>query len=154
MKVYTFTGRLSRDCEQRFTQAGMAMCSFSVAVDYGFGDRKGTNWVRCTLFGKRAEGGLPQYLKKGTQVAVSGELRISEYDRNDGTKGTSVDVNVDNVDLIGGRNDAGQGGGQGGGYQQQSAPQQQLQQAPAGNKDPFDQQPGFNSAPSDDDIPF
>ena len=36
MNIYSFTGRLGRDCETRFTQAGMAICSFTVAVDYGF----------------------------------------------------------------------------------------------------------------------
>jgi single-strand DNA-binding protein len=104
----------------------MAICSFSVAVDYGFGENKGTNWLRCSLFGKRAEGQLPKYLTKGTQVAISGELRIREYDDKDGIKRTSVEVSVDKLDLIGGRNDSQQQGGQqqnqqhqGGGYQQQ-----------------------------------
>ena len=148
MNVYSFTGRLARDCEQRFTQSGMAICSFSVAVDYGFGDNKGTNWIRASLFGKRAEGGLPQYLKKGTQVAISGELRIREYDDKEGVKRTSVEVSVDKLDLIGGRDGGGQSGGgyQGGGQQQQSAP--------AKKNDPFADQPDFNSAPVDDDIPF
>lgn len=148
MNVYSFTGRLARDCEQRFTQGGMAICSFSVAVDYGFGDNKGTNWIRASLFGKRAEGGLPQYLKQGTQVAISGELRVREYDDKEGNKRTSVEVSVDKLDLIGGRNDTG-GGQQGSGYQQQPS-----KQAPAKNNDPFADQPDFNSVPVDDDIPF
>jgi len=112
MNVYTFTGRLARDCETRFTQSGMAICSFSVAVDYGYGDNKGTNWIRCSLFGKRAEGKLPQYLVKGTQVAISGELRVNEYTDKDGNKRTSVECNADSLDLIGGRSEgSGQGGG-------------------------------------------
>lgn len=131
MNVYSFTGRLARDCEQRFTHGGMAICSFTVAVDYGFGDNKGTNWIRASLFGKRAEGGLPQYLKKGTQVAITGELRVREYDDNDGVKRTSVEVSVDKLDLIGGRSDSA-------GSQQQSS-----------GHDPFADSP----AP-DDDIPF
>ncbi len=141
MNVYSFTGRLGRDSEQRFTQSGMAICSFTVAVDYGYGDNKGTNWVRCSLFGKRAEGGLPQYLKKGTQVAISGELRVREYDDKEGVRRTSVEVSVNTLDLIGGRPD---GGYQSGGQQTQ----------PAQNNDPFADQPDFNSAPVDDDIPF
>ncbi|OIP99899.1 MAG: single-stranded DNA-binding protein [Zetaproteobacteria bacterium CG2_30_46_52] len=150
MNVYSFTGRLGRDSEQRFAQNGTAICSFTVAVDYGYGDNKGTNWVRCSLFGKRAEGGLPQYLKKGAQVAINGELRIREYDDKDGNKRTSVEVNVDNLDLIGGRDGGGQSGGgnQGGGYQQGGGSR------PAAQSDPFADQPDFNSAPVDDDIPF
>jgi len=134
MNVYTFTGRLSRDSEVRHTQGGMAICSFTVAVDYGFGDKKGTNWIRCSMFGKRAEGGLPQYLVKGTQVAVSGELKISEYTDKDGMTRTSVDVNVGDVTLIGSKQD-----------NQQAAPQRNQQQ-------PM-QQPAQQSMP-DDDIPF
>ena len=138
MNNYNFTGRLARDCEQRFTQGGMAVCTFSVAVDYGFGDNKGTNWIRCTLFGKRAEGGLPQYLKKGAQVAISGELRVREYDDKDGIKRTSVEVTADKLDLIGGRSEGGSSG--------------QAQQQ--GTQDAFADQPDFNSVPVDDDVPF
>ncbi|MBL1319613.1 MAG: single-stranded DNA-binding protein [Methylophaga sp.] len=106
MNQYSFTGRIGKDSETRFTQGGMAICSFSVAVDYGYGENKGTNWLRCSLFGKRAEGKLPQYLVKGTQVAISGELRIREYDDKDGNKRTSVEVSVDKLDLIGGNQEA------------------------------------------------
>ncbi len=147
MNIYSFTGRLGRDCETRFTQAGMAICSFTVAVDYGFGENKGTNWIRCSLFGKRAEGGLPKYLVKGTQVAISGELRVREYDDKDGNKRTSVEVSVDKLDLIGGRGDA-QGGG---GSPQKSGGSGD---APQKGSDPFADSPEFGDVPVDDDIPF
>jgi single-strand DNA-binding protein len=146
MNIYSFTGRLGRDCETRFTQAGMAICSFTVAVDYGFGDNKGTNWIRCSLFGKRAEGGLPKYLVKGTQVAISGELRVREYDDKDGNKRTSVEVSVDKLDLIGGRGEA-----QGGGGSQKSGGSGD---APQKGSDPFADSPEFGDVPVDDDIPF
>jgi len=160
MNIYSFTGRLGRDSETRFTPGGMAICNFTVAVDYGFGENKGTNWLRCSLFGKRAEGQLPKYLVKGTQVAISGELRIREYDDKDGNKRTSVEVSVDKLDLIGGRNDAQQGGGyaQGGGAPQSGGfPTHGGGQAPAQSStrnDPFADSPSFNNAPVDDDIPF
>ncbi len=147
MNIYSFTGRLGRDCETRFTQAGMAICSFTVAVDYGFGENKGTNWIRCSLFGKRAEGGLPKYLVKGTQVAISGELKVREYDDKDGNRRTSVDVSVDKLDLIGGRGDA-QGGG---GSSQKSGGSGD---APQKGSDPFSDSPEFGDVPVDDDIPF
>jgi single-strand DNA-binding protein len=146
MNIYSFTGRLGRDCETRFTQAGMAICSFTVAVDYGFGDNKGTNWIRCSLFGKRAEGGLPKYLVKGTQVAISGELRVREYDDKDGNKRTSVEVSVDKLDLIGGRGEA-----QGGGGSQKSGGSGDT---PQKGSDPFADSPEFGDVPVDDDIPF
>jgi len=161
MNIYSFTGRLGRDSETRFTPGGMAICNFTVAVDYGFGENKGTNWLRCSLFGKRAEGQLPKYLVKGTQVAISGELRIREYDDKDGVRRTSVEVSVDKLDLIGGRSDAQQGGAyapaanaapqNGGGFPTHGG------QAPAQatrNDDPFADSPSFTNAPVDDDIPF
>jgi len=102
MNNCTFTGRLGKDSETRFTQNGVAICAFSIAVDYGFGEHKGTNWIRCQIFGKRAEGTLPEYLIKGTQVAVSGELRMREYNDADGAKRMSVELMVDKLDLLGG----------------------------------------------------
>jgi len=148
MNVYSFTGRLARDCETRFTAGGMAICSFTTAVDYGYGDNKGTNWIRCSIFGKRAEGGLPKYLVKGTQVAISGELRVREYDDKEGVKRTSVEVSVDNLDLIGGKSD--------GAPRSSNAPQSNAsqQQKPSQASDPFADSPAFSDAPADDDIPF
>jgi len=148
MNIYSFTGRLARDSETRFTPGGMAICSFSVAVDYGFGENKGTNWLRCSLFGKRAEGQLPKYLVKGTQVAISGELRIREYDDKEGNKRTSVEVSVDKLDLIGGRTE----------QQGNNAPQrpQQYQHMPAQGEQPYRQgtDPFADNVVVDDDIPF
>ena len=138
MNIYIFTGRLARDCEQRFTQGGMAICSFTVAVDYGFGDNKGTNWIRCSLFGKRVESGLPQYLMKGAQVAISGELKVREYDDKEGNRRTSVEVSVDKLDLISGKQD----------NKQPSATNREN-----GNNDPFDGLPDM-AQPVDDPIPF
>jgi len=101
MNICTFTGRLAKDSEVRSTTGGTAVCNFTVAVDYGYGEHKGTNWMRCSLFGKRAEGKLPEYLKKGTQVGISGELRISQYEDKEGVSKTSVDVSVEKIDLLG-----------------------------------------------------
>jgi len=146
MNIYNFTGRLGKDSETRTTQGGMAICSFSVAVDYGYGENKGTNWIRASLFGKRAEGGLPKYLLKGTQVAISGELRVREYDDKEGNRRTSVEVSVDKLDLIGGKQDNAQQGNQQHTAQHGANTQQGGSQAQ--NSDPFANQP------VDDDIPF
>jgi single-strand DNA-binding protein len=109
------------------------------------------------MFGKKADGQLPSYLTKGTQVAISGELELQEWEGQNG-KGAALSVIVGNIDLIGGKqqgqgNQAPQQQGYAsqqqaqGGYQQ--PPQQQYQQAPQ-------QQPqgGFNPNQSPDGIPF
>lgn len=116
MNTWIFTGNLGKDCEIKHTQSGMAVCSFSVAVKSGYGDNAKTTWANCALFGKRAEGGLPQYLVKGAQVCIAGEMYLDEWEK-DGVKNKSVKVNVDKLDLIGGN------------AQQAPAPQQSYQQA-------------------------
>lgn len=102
MNIFTATANLGRDAEVRHTATGTAIASFPIAISSGYGDNKKTTWVRCSLFGKRAEGGLIQYLKKGTQVAVSGEISLNEYER-DGQQRSSLELRVNEIDLIGGR---------------------------------------------------
>jgi len=140
MNIYSFIGRLGRDAEVRATSTGSSICSFSVAVDYGFGEHKGTNWIRCSLFGKRAEGQLPKYLTKGAQVAISGELKVREYDDRDGARRTSVEVSVDKLDLVGGRSG-----------EDESKPRREAPAAPYGGG--FPEEPSSKEA-SDDHIPF
>jgi single-strand DNA-binding protein len=77
--VFSFTGTVGRDAEVRYTPSGLAVLSVTVANNIGFGDKQQTLWIRVALFGKRAEGGLQNYLKKGQQVFVSGELTQNEY---------------------------------------------------------------------------
>lgn len=103
MNVFTFSGRLGRDAEVRYTPSGTAICSFAVANDTGYGDNKKTQWIDCALFGKRAEGGLPQRLTKGAHVVVSGEVTLNTYAKRDGSQGASLQVRVNDVDLIGGK---------------------------------------------------
>ncbi|WMM36546.1 single-strand DNA binding protein [Pseudoalteromonas phage PS_L5] len=164
MNLFTFTGNLGKDAEVKFLSSGTPVCEFSVAVKSGYGDKEKTNWVRCAMFGKKAEGQLPSYLQKGTQVAISGELELQEWEGQNG-KGAALSVRVENLDLIGGKpqgqqpqqNNQGfapqqnapqQGGYQNnqpqGGYQNQ-APQQQGGYAPQG---------GFNPNQNPTDAPF
>ena len=100
MNVFTFVGRLGKDC--RVTSGSTTMCSFPVAVRSGYGEREQTLWIDCTLFGKRAEGRLPEYLVKGAQVAVSGELGTREYDGK-----TYLTCRVNDLDLVGDKRDSG-----------------------------------------------
>jgi single-strand DNA-binding protein len=102
MNKFIFTGNLGKDAEVKVTQSGMHVCSFSVAVKSGYGDKEKTTWANCALFGKRAEGQLPQYLKKGAQVCISGQLTLDEWKGDDGTTQKTLKVNVDELDLIGG----------------------------------------------------
>lgn len=105
MNKFIFTGNLGRDAETK-TVGGTTVCNFAVAVTSGYGDKQKTTWVSCALWGKQAEGALPGYLTKGQKVAVCGELSTREYQANDGTTKSVVEVRCDNVDLIGAKQDA------------------------------------------------
>ncbi|HRQ81366.1 MAG TPA: single-stranded DNA-binding protein, partial [Azospirillaceae bacterium] len=115
MNVWTFTGRLGADAELRSTQSGEKVLSFRVANDVGFGDRKTTQWVECSLWGRRGEA-IAQFLTKGKQVCVSGELTLREFQKRDGSAGSGLSVRVNEVDFMSGGRDSAEGGGQGGSY--------------------------------------
>ncbi|MBL6985839.1 MAG: single-stranded DNA-binding protein [Methylobacter sp.] len=139
--VFSFTGTVGRDAEVRYLPSGQAVLNVTVANNIGFGDKQQTLWIRCALWGKRAEGQLQNYLKKGQQVFVSGELSQSEYRAQDGSTKTSLELNANIIDLVGKRNEPNQAPQQNYSSQGQSP----AQQAPS--HDNFD-------APYDDDIPF
>ncbi len=79
------------------------MLSFLIAIKHGYGDRQGKNWVNCSLFGRRAEGKLREYLTRGAQICVSGEISLEEYQGRDGTTKTALKLNVRDLDLVGGK---------------------------------------------------
>jgi len=120
MNVWNFSGRVGADAELRQTQSGEKVLSFRVANDVGFGDRKSTQWVSCSFWGKRGES-VANFVKKGDRVSVSGELKLEEYTGRDGTPGSRLAVRVNDMDLGSGNRDAGgrsEGPRQGGGYDQ------------------------------------
>ena len=152
MNNWSFTGNLGKDCEMASTQNGTAVCKFSVAVKSGYGDNVKTTWANCRLFGKRAEGQLPQYLTKGQQVAISGECELAEWESN-GAKNKALMINVRDLDLIGGSQNS-NNAPQNPQYHPQGAPQSQAgyQQQPQRAA----VTPATDPAPMgiDDDIPF
>lgn len=102
LNSYTFTGRLGNDAELKYTTSGTAVWNASVGVGYGYGDNKGTNWIRVQVFGKRAESLGKLDIAKGAPVGITGELRVRQYETANG-KGTSVEVVAQDVALLGGR---------------------------------------------------
>ena len=94
----SFVGRVGSDATIR--QAGQAdVLNFRAASDVGYGERKTTNWFNIQVWGKRAQS-LEQYIQKGKQLFISGELTSREYDKKDGGKGFSLDVNAQVVQFI------------------------------------------------------
>lgn len=100
MNSYNAIGRVGKDAQTRFTQGGDPVTGWSLAVDSGYGDKKQTLWLDCSLWGKRGEK-VSEYITKGSQLGVTGELGTREHDGK-----TYLTLRVAEVSLIGGRPDS------------------------------------------------
>jgi single-strand DNA-binding protein len=98
LNSWAFTGRVGGDAELRTTQSGEKVLQFSVANDVGFGSNKTTQWVSCSFWGKRGET-VATMIRKGDKIGVSGELKLEEFKRKDGSPGSKLAVRVNDVDL-------------------------------------------------------
>lgn len=106
----SFIGRLGKDPESRFMPNGDQVTSFSIAVGSQWKNKNGekqesTEWVNCTAFGRLAEI-VSQYLTKGSQVFVSGRFKTDKYQAKDGSDRYSTKIIVDQMQMLGGKNDA------------------------------------------------
>ncbi|MCD6342407.1 MAG: single-stranded DNA-binding protein [Spirochaetaceae bacterium] len=108
-------GRLTRDAEQSYTQSGFALLKFSIAVNRN--RKQGDQWIEeasffdVTVWGRQGEA-IVNYMTKGKQVAVEGQLRQDRWeDKNDGSKRSKVVIDASNIQLLGSRDGGSQGGG-------------------------------------------
>ena len=99
MNKVCLIGHLGRDPEMRYTPAGQAVTSFSVATSYRQGDKKETQWFACSAWEKQSEL-CNQYLQKGSQVYIEGRIKSREYEV-DGKIRFSLDVSVSQVQFLG-----------------------------------------------------
>lgn len=97
-----FIGRLGKDPELRYAANGDPVCNFSLACSWKTKDKEGTEWVRCTSFGKLAEI-CGQYLKKGSQVFVAGRMTTRKWQNKQGVDQYSTEINVDQLQMLGGK---------------------------------------------------
>jgi single-strand DNA-binding protein len=143
-------GRLTRDAELKYTANGQAVCKFSVAVNRR--RKNGDQWVDepnffdVVLWGRSGET-LNQYLVKGKQVAVEGELRQDRWEQ-DGQNRSKVEILANNVQLLGGGQGSGASSQGEGGFATSRRPAEVQQgRGPSASDGPADD--GFA-----DDIPF
>lgn len=127
-------GRLTRDAELKYLSSGSAVCKFSIAVNRRV--KKGESWedeasfFSIVLFGKSGEA-LNQYLVKGKQVAIDGELHQSRWEK-DGKTESRVEIYANSVQLLGGDK------------KEHATPYQTRQESAPADQEPHD----------DSDIPF
>ena len=95
----TIMGRLTRDPELRRTGSGVAVASFTVAVDRDFGGRDGgekeTDFIDCVAWRQTGEF-VSKYFTQGSMIVVSGRLQIRNWTDKDGNKRRSAEVVADN----------------------------------------------------------
>lgn len=91
-------GRLTKDPELRYTQAGKPFCTFSLAVDDSWGQDKKTYFFDCVAWNKLAET-CGNNLTKGRKVCVEGKLTTRQYESN-GQKRTAWDIVAQSVDFL------------------------------------------------------
>ena len=93
-------GRITRDIELRRTNGGIAVASFTVAVDRDFsgkdGGEKETDFIDCVAWRQTGEF-VSKYFAKGRMIIVSGRLQIRSWTDKDGNKRRTAEVVADNV---------------------------------------------------------
>lgn len=96
-------GRLTKDPELSYApESGKSVCRFTLAVNRPM-KKDEADFIPCVAFGKNAEN-ISQYLTKGRQVAVNGNIRTGSYEGNDGNKKYVTNVWVDNFEFLGNNN--------------------------------------------------
>jgi len=100
MNNWNGIGRLTRDVEVRYTaETQMAIATFTMAIDDGFGEKKTTNFIPVVCFGKTAES-CEKFLAKGKLVGVTGKIKTGSYLNKDKVKVYTTDINADRVDFL------------------------------------------------------
>jgi len=145
-------GRLTRDPELRHTQSGVAVASFTLAVDRDFKSRdngeRSTDFIDIVAWRQSAEF-VSRYFTKGRMAVVEGRLQIRDWTDKDGGKRRSAEVVADNVYFGDSKRDAESAGGYTGGYSAPSAPAGNSYAAPASFGDQF-----AELAEDDGELPF
>lgn len=155
----TILGSLGNDPEVKYTQSGSAIANLTVATseswnDKATGEKKEiTEWHRVVLFGKLAEV-AGEYLRKGSQVYIEGQLRTRKWTDNSGVEKYSTEIIVGvggGMQMLGGKQESKHQQQSGWGQPQQQKPQQQKpqQQSKPASSGPHEPPMDFS-----DDIPF
>lgn len=106
MNLAILIGRLGGEPETRYTQDGKSVTSFTLATSKKSQGKEYTEWHRIVTWGKTAEN-CGQYLAKGSQVSVRGEIRTRQWER-DGQKHYTTEIHAMEVEFLGSK-----GGNQG-----------------------------------------
>lgn len=143
-------GRLTKDIELKSTQNGIAVTSFTLAVNRPFKNQQGENeadFINCVAWRKQAENAA-RYLGKGSLIGVEGRIETRNYEDKDGKRVYVTEVVADRIQFLDTKNNE----------QQNNTPSQnfnQQAQSFSGVKgDPFATPQGGKVDVTDDQLPF
>ncbi len=156
-------GNLGADPELRYTGSGTAVCNFSVATTESYKDRDGnqvenTEWHRVVAWARLAEI-CGEYLSKGRQVYIEGQLQTRQWEDKDGNTKYTTEIKAREMQMLGSRDGGGGSSDDGDSYDQSPRPQRQASSnggnggdrpqkaAASGPADDYSFEP-------DDDLPF
>ena len=136
-------GNLTRDPELRFTNNGIPVCSFGLAVNRVRSKSEEVDFFDITAWRELGET-IANYKKKGDPILVEGKLQYRTWEAQDGSKRSKVDVVADNVQFLGGRGDDAGGEGDapaGGGQRSRAGARQSSRDDVDLNEEDFDDIP-------------
>ena len=135
--------RFTRDPEVKYSQSGMAVCRFSVAINRGKdkdGNDRGADFPNCIAFGKTAET-IGKFFTKGRMIGIVGRIQTGSYEK-DGVKRTVTEIIASDVEFLTARDSQGD-----------SSYNQREYSAPARKMAPMPEEDSFTER-SDEDLPF
>jgi single-strand DNA-binding protein len=140
MNNWNGIGRLVADPEIRYiTESQMAVGKFKIAIDDGYGDKKTTDFIPVTCFGKTAES-VEKFLSKGKLCAVSGKYKTGSYKNKEGATVYTTEIKAERVEFLEPK-------------QKGFNTEDENQDIPQTRKPPAIPE-GFQALEDDDDIPF
>ena len=152
MNSVNLVGRLTKEVDLKFTSSGVAMGTFTLAVNRSFknaNDEYEADFILCQIWRKSAEN-LANYTQKGSRIGIEGRIDTSNYENKEGQRVYVTKVIVNNFHLLDPKSET----------QNQSQPQYQSNQNTSQNK--YDYPPKANTSIDDgrpidiseDDLPF
>lgn len=129
----TVQGRFTDDIELRTTESGISVCSFTIATDDGYGDKKKTYFLNGVAWRGTAEK-ICKYCRKGTMIILDGKLTSRKYTDKNSNKRTAFEIVADNVHFAESKREQNNGA--------------DIERGPSGDTGDFEE------IPTDDDLPF
>lgn len=98
--LVVLSGRLTADPELKVTPNGKSVCSFTIAVDRGYGNNKETDFITCVAWEQRAEF-ISKYFLKGSEIGIEGNIQTRKWQDKNGNNRTAFEIKVNNTQFIG-----------------------------------------------------